>query len=123
MLEGILAKMRTGSVIALHEVEQISSELASRLRNATEHMSDNDAALIQEVIDIIRGSVYASMTSSHVEEQAELDDALARIQKCNDDMASEIAGTGKVGRLLTRAENHQSTYKHLEGEQEALATS
>merc|ERR1719394_1275457 len=83
-------------------------------------MSDDEISLIREVIDVIRVSVYTSMDSSHVEEQTELDNAVARIQKCNDDMAAEIASTGKVGELLTTAANHQSKYDKLQAEEDAL---
>merc|ERR1719203_2266928 len=71
-LGGIAAKMRKGSaadnLIALHDAVQISGELVARYGNATDHLSDDDIDLIKEVVEVIRVSMYASMTSSHVEE-------------------------------------------------------
>jgi len=125
MIQGMATKLLEGSadsLVALREVERMSGELARRVGNATDHLSDADTTLIQQVIDVIRDSMYESMNTSHDLEKGELNTALARVNQCNSDMTDSLAATGTVGILLAIADGHQSTYDDLEVEKNTLTT-
>jgi len=125
-LDSIVSALRNQgpaeSLVALHEVEQMTDDLARRLGNATEYLKDSDKEMIQAAVDAIRSSMYASLDSSHAEEQAEIDASAARIVSCNDAMAAAIAPTGAVGQLLTTATGYQNTYDDLKAEEGVLTT-
>jgi len=67
--------------------------------NATEHMSDDDVALLNSVISLIDKSIYGSMDSSHQSDQAAIQAAAMAIEQCNTNIAARLEPMGDLDTL------------------------
>jgi len=88
-------------------------------QNATEHMSDEDEALLREVVDMIEVSVYASMDSAHAADEHELTAAAQDVANCNADIAARQAPGGDLGKLHQKTLDKQTELNRLQGEVDA----
>jgi len=92
-------------------------------QNATEHISDDDADLLTEVVDMIETSVYASMDSAHAADEFELNEAAQDVANCNADITARQAATGDLGKLHQKTADKQTELDRLQGEvDDAIAT-
>jgi len=97
---GVLAKMESSSPSdALQDAAKIVHGIMLQAGNATDHISADDQALLQSVIDVIDSSIFGSMNSSHRADVNALAAAVAAASQCNTDFAARLAPDGDLGGL------------------------
>jgi len=75
--------------------------------NATDHLTADDQALLNQVIGVIRNSMYASMTSAHQCDENSLAEAIAAINQCYGDFAARVADDGDITGMHNSATSYQ----------------
>jgi len=100
---------------ALQEASGIVNEILAEAGNATEHMSDDDAALLREVIELVEDAIYGSMDSAHTADVKALNDAKADVDKCNADIVDRQAADGDLGQLQQHVADKQTELDRLQG--------
>jgi len=103
------------SKAALQEAVGIVDGILAETGNATEHMSDDDAALLRSVIDLVETTIYGSMDSAHAADAQALADGLAAVEACNADIAARQAPTGDLGKLHQSVLDDQTELNRLQG--------
>jgi len=88
-------------------------------QNATDHISDEDEALLREVMDMIETSVYASMDSAHRADEFEVTAAAQAVADCNADIDARQAPSGDLGKLHQKTLDKQTELDRLQGEVDA----
>jgi len=87
--------------------------------NATEHMSDDDVALLNSVIDLIDKSIYGSMDSSHAADVAAIKAAVDAIDQCNQNIALRLGKGGDLNQLYLGVVGYQNTLNDLQDDVDA----
>jgi len=100
---------------ALQVVSGIVETIMAETNNATEHMSDDDAALFRSVIDLVETSIYASMDSAHVADKQALSAGAAAVEQCNAKIAARQSPNGDLGKLHQSVKDDQSELDRLKG--------
>jgi len=100
---------------AMQAAAGIVDGILAETGNATEHMSDDDAALLREVVDLIEKSIYGSMDSAHGADERSLADGLAAVEACNADITARQAPNGDLGKLHKSVSDDQSELDRLQG--------
>jgi len=104
---GILSKVVTSNPsVALQEAAKIVHGIMLQ-RNATDHISEDDQALLRSVVDLIDKSIFGSMDSSHQADVNALAAAVAAANQCNTDFAARLASDGDLGGLQTSVNSAQ----------------
>jgi len=83
--------------------------------NATEHLSDEDQALLKSVIDLVRNSMYKSMDQSHDTDKEALARAIRDAEECNLVINARQSPDGDLGRLHQGAKELQIELNRLQG--------
>jgi len=107
------ASKATESLSALRSATRIMDDILAQ--NATEHISDDDAALLKSVIELVETTIYGSMDSAHVADEAALGAGVAAVAQCNADIAARQAPTGDLGVLYQGVVAKQSELDRLQG--------
>jgi len=105
------------SLESLKSAASIVNTIMLQAGNATEHMSDDDTALLNSVIDMIGKSIYGSMDSSHQTDGAAIQAAVDAVSKCNSDIALRLGENGDLTTLNSRVAGYQ---QELNGFQEEI---
>jgi len=87
--------------------------------NATDHLTADDQALLNEVIAMIRNSMYSSMTAAHNSDEAALAAAIAAINQCYMDFAARIADGGDLAEMESSVRTHQEYLNELQDDVDA----
>jgi len=103
------------SKAALQEAAGIVDGILAETGNATEHMSDDDAALLRSVIDLVETTIYGSMDSAHAADEQALADGVRAVEQCNADIAERQSPTGDLGVLHQSALDDQTELNRLQG--------
>jgi len=103
------------SMVALQTASGIVDGILAETGNATEHMSDDDAALLRSVIDLVETSIYGSMDSAHAADVQALADGVHAVEQCNADIALRQAPKGDLGKLHQSASDDQTELDRLQG--------
>lgn len=101
---------------SIDDVKAVMEGVLLDAGNATEHMSDDEKALLNSVIDVIESTIYASMDSSHTADEAALANAVAAAAACNADFTGRIAPGGDLGQLRASVVGLQDELNLLRGE-------
>jgi len=88
-------------------------------QNATEHLSDDDEALLREVVEMIETSMYKSMDSAHKADQFELNQAAKAVAQCNAVIEARQAPSGDLGKFYKGARDKQTELDRLQREVDA----
>jgi len=107
------ASKATESLSALRSATRIMDDILAQ--NATEHISDDDAALLKSVIELVETTIYGSMDSAHVADEAALGAGVAAVAQCNADIAARQAPTGDLGKLHQKTLDKQTELNRLQG--------
>lgn len=67
--------------------------------NATEHMSSENLAVLNEVIKIINSTIYASMDADHRSDKKSLADAVDAMSSCHETLTDRQSPSGDIGGL------------------------
>jgi len=100
---------------ALQAASGILDGILAEAGNATEHMSDDDAALLRSVIELVEKSIYGSMDSAHTADTKSLNDAKAAVEQCNIDIVARQAADGDLGQLHQHVTDKQTELNRLQG--------
>lgn len=100
---------------ALQTASGIVNEILAEAGNATEHMSDDDAALLREVIELVEDAIYGSMDSAHNADVTALNDAKAAVDGCSADIVDRQAADGDLGQLKQHVNDKQTELDRLQG--------
>jgi len=112
---GLLAKTaRSDPVKALKDAAAAVDSIMLEAGNATEHMSDDDQALLTSVVDLIDKTIYGSMDSSHNADEAAIAGAIADAEQCNSGYAARIAEGGDLYGLQQGAIGFQNVLNGLQ---------
>lgn len=85
----------------LHAVESFTESLLAK--NATEHLNSEDQAIVVDVVEIIRESMFGSLDESHKADQDELLASVNVAAACNARVQGRLAPSGVVAMLETEA--------------------
>jgi len=105
----------TESKAALQEAAGIVDGILAETGNATEHMSDDDAALLRSVIELVETTIYGSMDSAHAADEQALADGLRAVEQCSADIAARQAPTGDLGKIHQDVVDDQTELNRLQG--------
>jgi len=103
------------SMTALRAASGIVETIMAETSNATEHMSDDDAALLRSVIDLVESSIYGSMDSAHTADEQALAAGVAAVEACNADITARQAPDGDLGKLHQQVSDAQTELDRLQG--------
>merc|ERR1719330_1388442 len=84
-----------------------------------DHISDHDAQLLREVVDLVEKSIYLSMDNSHASDEAELAAAVGVAAACNSGINLRQAPGGDLGFLFQQVQDRQTELDRLQGDVEA----
>jgi len=101
------------SLVALKEATGIVDGILAD--GPDDHVSDNDAKLLRQVVDLVENSIYASMDSSHTADEAELAAAVAAAASCNAEITGRQSPSGDLGILHQHVQDKQSELDRLQG--------
>lgn len=79
--------------------------------NATEHMSEADQDLLDNVTKLIEGAIFKELSSAHLADEAALQDKISHVKKCNDDIEKRLAPHGDgndLGQMNTESFEKQN---------------
>jgi len=107
---------------AIDDVKGIMEGVLLDVGNATEHISDDNKATLNTVIDLIENSIYKSMNSSHDADKAALDSAVAAAGECNSIFAGRIAPGGDIGQMQASVGVLQDELNELQSEVDSNTT-
>jgi len=113
ILEKVSSAKEAGA--ALQAAAGIVNEILAETGNATEHMSDDDAALLREVVDLVENSIYGSMDSAHEADEASLAAGLHAVEHCNSEIARRQSPAGDLGKLQQDTRGDQVELNRLQG--------
>jgi len=82
--------------------------------NATDHLTADDQALLNEVITMIRNSMYGSMTAAHNSDEAALAAAIDAINQCYADFAARAEDGGDLAVMESSVRTYQSSLNDLQ---------
>jgi len=80
-----------------------------------DHISDDDAQLLRQVVDLVEKSIYTSMDSSHTADEDDLAAAVAAAASCNAEIAGRQAPEGDLGKLHQHVQDKQTELDRLQG--------
>jgi len=103
------------SKAALQAASGILDGILAEAGNATEHMSDDDAALLRSVIELVEDAIYGSMDNAHKADGTALNDAKAAVDQCNVDITDRQATDGDLGQLHQHVTDKQTELDRLQG--------
>jgi len=109
-----LAKAGRSDVAVLHEIAGVVNSIMLQEGNATEHLTSDDQALLNRVIDMINNNMYASMTSAHNGDVSALNAAIAAINQCSMDWNARIADGGDLYVMHQGVIQYQNTLNQLQ---------
>merc|ERR1719220_1242441 len=104
------------SLESLKSAASIVNTIMLQAGNATEHMSDDDKALLNSVIDMIDKSIYGSMDSSHQADEAAIQSAIDAASQCNSNIAARLQAGGDLNNLYLGTADYQNTLNDLQGD-------
>jgi len=97
---GLLAKKaRSAPIEALKDAAAAVESIMLEAGNATDHMSDEDQALLTNVVDLISKTIYGSLDSSHNVDVTSIADAINNAGLCNSNYVVRIAEGGDLYQL------------------------
>merc|ERR1719382_1629924 len=100
---------------ALQAAAGLVEGILAEAGNATEHMLDDDAALLRSVIELVETTIYGSMDSAHAADVKTLNDAKAAVDQCNVDITDRQAADGDLGQLHEHVVDKQTELDRLQG--------
>jgi len=103
------------SMAAMQAAAGIVDGILAEAGNATEHISDDDAALLRDVIELVETNIYGSMDSAHKADEEALADGRAAVEACNADISARQAPTGDLGTLHEGVSGDQTELNRLQG--------
>jgi len=103
------------SMTALRAASGIVETIMAETSNATDHMSDDDAALLRSVMDLVETSIYGSMDSAHTADEQALAAGVSAVEECNANIAARQAPTGDLGKLHQNVVEAQTELDRLQG--------
>merc|ERR1719330_782392 len=115
---GDLVSKISSSSDSLAALKAASVEVNSILAEAggpDDHISDDDAALLRQVIDLVEKTIYSSMDASHSADEAALAAAVGVAAACKADIAQRQSPGGDLGVLHQHVQEKQSELDRLQG--------
>jgi len=103
------------SLVALNAASAQVTSILADLGGPDDHISDDDAALLRQVIDLVEKTIYSSMDASHAADAAALADAVGVAAACNADIAQRQSPEGDLGVLHQHVQDKQSELDRLQG--------
>lgn len=103
------------SMSALQAASGVVDTIMAETSNATEHMSDDDASLLKEVIDLIEKAIYGSMDSAHTADEQALAAGVAAVEECNAKITARQSPAGDLGKLHQDVSDDQTELNRLQG--------
>merc|ERR1719384_1425712 len=74
---------------------------------ADDHISEEEAQLLGQIVSLVEKDIYSSMDTSHDLDEAALEAAVGAAGACNADIASRQTPGGDLGVLHQRAQDKQ----------------
>lgn len=99
----------------LKEAATVVDTVLIQAGNATDHLQKEDKELLEQVIDMIRNTMYLSMDSSHDGDELALKNAIADIGLCSQALVDRRSPTGDIGTLRQSAIILQTELTRLQG--------
>jgi len=91
------------------------NDILAETNNATAHMTDEDAALLHMVIDLLDEQIYVSMDDAHAADVKSLDNQLSDVDGCNSDIKFRQSPVGDLGKFQTEVNGQQTELDRLQG--------
>jgi len=100
--------------------ENLVRKLRAQTVNGTKHLDEGEEALLREVIDLIRMSMYGSMKEQHALDQDSLNVRFDEIVKSNSDLAGKLGVGGLVHNAHNTSNGALEKHSNCRGEEAAL---
>jgi len=104
-----------GSLAALKAASAEVSSILAEAGGPDDHISEDDAALLRQVIDLVDKTIYSSMDASHNADVAALAAAVDDAAACNADITQRQAPEGDLGVLHQHVQDKQTELDRLQG--------
>jgi len=121
-----------GAQLAMVEYgENLVRQLRAETANGTKHLNETEEDLLDEVIVLIRDSMYSSMRTAHEADQDTLDDDADDIDTCNANLNAALSGTVQAAETasntarsdhITCRDEESVEFDHIAGNTTALDT-
>merc|ERR1719343_452111 len=103
------------TVAAITAASTIVHDIMLEAGNATEHLTDGNQKVLEEVMKMIRTSMYGSMSEAHDGDEKDLKKAIDDLLKCNAEIVGLQSPTGLLGKLHSAAKEAQIELDRLGG--------
>jgi len=103
------------TVAAITAASTIVHDIMLEAGNATEHLTGENQKVLEDVMKMIRTSMYGSMNDAHSSDKDALAEAINDLLKCNADIAGLQSSTGLLGKLHQAAKEAQKELDRLGG--------
>jgi len=114
---GIVSKISSSSdtLAALNAANAQVASILAETGGPDDHISEDDAALLGQVITLVEKTIYTSMDSAHNADAAALAEAVGVAAACNADVAHRQSPQGDLGVLHQHVQDKQSELDKLQG--------
>jgi len=99
---------------SLKQVAGVVNSIMIQAGNATDHLTADDVLLLNQVIGVIRDSMYFSLTDFHDTDKGDLSDAIDAINQCHLTFAARIADGGDLSQMEDSVTTYQNTLNGLQ---------
>merc|ERR1719411_100828 len=110
-----IRKDPSDTTAAITAASTIVHDIMLEAGNATEHLTGENQKVLEDVIKMIRTSMYGSMRDAHDSDEDALKGAIDDLLKCNADVAGLQSSTGLLGTLHQAAKEAQKELDRLGG--------
>lgn len=100
---------------SIHAAVGVMNDILADTQNATAHMTDDDADLLQTVIELLNKQIYVSMDDAHQADLKSLAAQLSDVGSCNSEIKGRQSPEGDLGILQTKVNGKQTELDRLQG--------
>jgi len=113
----IISQLSTpdASLVALETATNAMNGILAEMSNATDHIEDEDAGLLRDVLKLVEETIFPSLDQSHAADLDAVNNAISRINQCNQDIAQRQSADGDLGRLHQWVKDDQVELDRLQG--------
>jgi len=103
------------NMAAITAASTIVHDIMLEAGNATEHLTGENQKVLEDVMKMIRTSMYGSMSEAHDGDEKDLKKAIDDLLKCNAEIVGLQSPTGILGKLHSAAKEAQIELDRLGG--------
>jgi len=105
----------TDKMTFLKDASSVVNDVLLQAGNATEHLTDQDKELLEQVKTIIKDDLYGNMRNVQMGDESDLMKLWENILYCNTDIEARQSSTGDLGTLHQEAVQMQKELNRLQG--------